>query len=531
MTIPNIHQLTPEFIEGAKIYAAENSLAAFVKQAWHVLEPGTPLRWGWHLDAICNTLQAVTEGRIKRLMICVPPGSMKSLITAVFWPCWEWIKRPSLRIVAASHSREFALRDNIRARDLLTSQWFQDRWPLAMKDDVNTTMKFINDQTGYRQALPYSKLTGGRGDRLVIDDALTVMDAFTAERELVNTTFLRSATSRLNDPKTDPIVIIMQRVHQNDLIGMLLEKKLGYVMLKIPMEYDGDKNTIMLDGEVFWEDPRTEMGELMLEARWSREELIEYKVDAFAYASQYQQEPVPLTDGFFESEWFKRFDPTLDPGEPDGLPKHLNYYMSSDHALGLSGKSDFNVVRVWGADEFKNLYLVDSFRERCDLKTALGIATDSTGRLQVGSKGALAMVKKWAKKGCHIRIWFAEPDNNFKSNREILDDTMIATGTTVRIEYSANHGKDKEVKAGAYRTFASAGKVFLPNGAIGDDAIREYIAFPAGKHDDQVDADSIIAREIHSAKRAFIPVEEKKKKPEDYKVLQVSDGNAQKGFF
>jgi len=123
-------------LEARKVLA-ERNLADFVKQAWPILEPSTPLKWGWVMDAICEHLEAVTRGEIKRIVINVPPGTSKSLLTSVLWPSWEWIKRPELRYLATAHKQDIAIRDNTKARRLIQSDWYQSNWPIAIATDQN----------------------------------------------------------------------------------------------------------------------------------------------------------------------------------------------------------------------------------------------------------------------------------------------------------------------------------------------------------------------------------------------------------
>ncbi len=110
------------------------SLAEFAQAAWHVLEPTTPLKWGWALDAICLHLEAVTDGRITRLLMNVPPGTMKSLLTGVIWPAWEWGPRgmPWKRYVGTAHEETLAIRDSRKCRDLIKSEWYQRLWPMPL---------------------------------------------------------------------------------------------------------------------------------------------------------------------------------------------------------------------------------------------------------------------------------------------------------------------------------------------------------------------------------------------------------------
>src|SRR5690348_3636974 len=138
------------------------SLAAFARRAWHVLEPSTPLKWGWALDAICAHLQAVTDGRIRRLLINVPPGSMKSLLTSVIWPAWEWGPKgmPQMRYLGTAHKQELAVRDNTKCRRLIQSSWYQRHWPLRLVGDQNAKTKFENEKTGFREAMAFTGMTG-----------------------------------------------------------------------------------------------------------------------------------------------------------------------------------------------------------------------------------------------------------------------------------------------------------------------------------------------------------------------------------
>ena len=125
------------------------SLSDFAQAAWHVLEPQTPLKWGWALNAICQHLEAVTDGRITRLLINVPPGCMKSLLVGVIWPAWEWTREElrHLRYLGTSHMQALAVRDNLKCRRLIQSAWYQARWPLSLVTDQNAKTKFENVNT------------------------------------------------------------------------------------------------------------------------------------------------------------------------------------------------------------------------------------------------------------------------------------------------------------------------------------------------------------------------------------------------
>lgn len=150
---------------------AKRSLAEFVKMAWHVLEPSVTYIHGWHLDAMCEHLEAVTNGQINRLLTNVPPGAMKSLLSAVFWPAWEWGPKgmPEKRIIGASHEQTLAIRDNLKMKRLVSSDWYQERWPTKLRHDQAAKLNFENDKTGWRQACAVSSMTGKRGDCITGD--------------------------------------------------------------------------------------------------------------------------------------------------------------------------------------------------------------------------------------------------------------------------------------------------------------------------------------------------------------------------
>jgi predicted phage terminase large subunit-like protein len=150
-----------------------DSLAAFIRLAWPIVEPGQPYTHGWHIDAMCEHLEAITWQEIpdyNRLLINIPPGTMKSLCVSVFWPAWEWGPQnmPHLRYLCASHSLDIGVRDSMRMRRLVSSDWFQDRWPhVVLTKDQNQKTKFENTATGFRQAVAAGSITGSRGDRVI----------------------------------------------------------------------------------------------------------------------------------------------------------------------------------------------------------------------------------------------------------------------------------------------------------------------------------------------------------------------------
>jgi len=278
---------------------AEDSLGAFVRQGWHILEPPSrPFVGGWHIDAICEHLEAVTAGQILRLLINIPPGAMKSLTCNVFWPAWEWGPRnlPHNRYVGASYSEALTIRDNLRCRRLIESEWYRVKWGdrFELTGDQNSKIKFETDRTGWKIATSVGGLgTGERGDRFVIDDPHNVKDGESeARRASTILWFNEVVPTRLNDPGKSAIVVIMQRVHERDVSGEILARELGYEHLMLPMEFEPDRACRTRIG---FADPRTKEGDLLWPERMPAEIVARDKLvmGDYAVAGQFQQRPSP----------------------------------------------------------------------------------------------------------------------------------------------------------------------------------------------------------------------------------------------
>jgi hypothetical protein len=232
------------------------SLPRFVRSAWPLLEPATQFREGWHLDALCEALEAVARGELRRLIINVPPRHMKSLAAAVFFPCWLWLSRPEARLLYASYSQALSIRDSLKCRRLIEADGtagegtllerlgyrgllllLGEDWGLA--GDQRAKQRFENSRTGYRLATSVGgTATGEGGDLLVIDDPHKADEVESeVRREAVLDWHDATMATRLNDPQPGAEVVIMQRLHERDLTGHLLEQG-GFELLCLPAEYE-----------------------------------------------------------------------------------------------------------------------------------------------------------------------------------------------------------------------------------------------------------------------------------------------------
>jgi hypothetical protein len=207
---------------------AARSLREFVLQAWAVVEPSTPFVPGWHIDVIIEHLEAVTRGQIRNLLMNVPPRHMKSLLVSVFWPAWEWIRWPERRWLFSSYAAQLSIRDSVKCRRLIESPWYQARWGhvFSLTSDQNTKGRFDNNRSGYRLSTSVGgAVTGEGGDRIICDDPHNVQEAESdSVRKNALDWFDVVMSTRVNDPKTSSKLVVMQRCHQQDLSGHLLEQ-------------------------------------------------------------------------------------------------------------------------------------------------------------------------------------------------------------------------------------------------------------------------------------------------------------------
>ena len=344
-------QLTAAELIAVEHELCKRSLAEFAKRAWPILEPATPLKWGWALDSICEHLEAVTRGEILRLLMNVPPGSMKSLLTGVIWPAWEWgpLGMPDKRYIGTSYKQDLAVRDSTKCRRLIQSGWYRNLWSITLTGDQNAKTKFENDSTGFREAMAFASMTGSRVDRVIIDDPHSVKDA-NSRKILADdvVTFREALPSRVNNDES-AIVIIMQRLAVGDVSDVALE--LGYQHLLIPMRYESGRSLHAVGKP----DPRTCDGELMFPERFPEKQVAELETSLGPHASagQLQQRPNPRGGRIIKTEWF---------GLYLQLPVIKSRTIYADTAQKTAERNDYSVFECWGKGDDGKLYLIDLIR-------------------------------------------------------------------------------------------------------------------------------------------------------------------------
>lgn len=501
-------QAAAEILRRRREAREAETLRGFAQQAWHVLEPATQLRWGWCLDAICDHLTAVTEDEIQFLLMNVPPGSMKSLLAGVIWPAYEWGPRRMMakRYMSTSHKESLAIRDNLKCRRLITSEWYQGRWPVEMVDDQNAKSKFENQQTGFREAMAFGSMTGSRGDRVLLDDPISADDANSeVELESAKMTFLEALPTRVNNDKS-AIVVIMQRLSERDTSGIIMDMDLPYVHLMLPMRFEEERRCYTVVRPTAWDsppvharmdkrtglwytdiddapedrqehllslepqlvysqDPRMEDGDLMFPDRFPRQqvELLEKTLGQYASAGQLQQRPAPRGGGIFQRDWFIPIK---------SLPSGCRFARGWDLAATPDASAPATAGGLLAKTPDNRIIIVDVRKERLSasgVEKLLGrTAADDEFRYGKGVRGSIPQ----------------DPGQAGKSQKSAL-----ISGPLMGRNYVATpETGDKETRARPLAAQAEAGNVYILEGDWNRDFLDEISVFPMGKFSDQVDA-------------------------------------------
>ena len=290
--------------------ALRQELPCFVQKAFCTLEPGTAYQHNWHVDHLCWQLSRVARGELRRLILNVPPRSMKSITASVAFPAWVLGHDPTKRIICVSYAEDLARKLSVDTRTLLDSPWYRELFPglqLASKRPRNTEL--ITSAQGYRFAAGVGGSVLGRGaDLIIVDDPIKATDALSAaERRRVAEFYDNTLYTRLNDKRTGAIVLIMQRLHQDDLVGHVLERD-DWEVVAIPAIATEDRCYQLSDdpGHVYLR----RAGEVLQDSREPRAvlEQIRRSQGSLTFSAQYQQAPVPAEGNIVKREWLRFYD-------------------------------------------------------------------------------------------------------------------------------------------------------------------------------------------------------------------------------
>jgi len=438
----------------------EKSFYEFFVKAWDIAEPSVPLSTNFHHKYLCDILQSeaerIKEGRKKDkdIIINIPFRSTKSLLVTVMFPAWCWAVYPKMRFITASYSAEISIEHATRSRDIIQSEWYQNHWgeTYQIKKDQNLKARYENTFLGVRRATSVGgSVTGQGGDIILVDDPTSPKNAASeTERDNANEWYKSTLYSRLNNPMTGVRIIIMQRVHEDDLSGYLLYNSPDkHKHICIPAELSDDLKPQHLEEHykngLFWEE------------RFGREILDDYKsaLGSYGYAGQLQQRPTPADSGMIQKNWFN-----IDTDKIDG-----DVHFVIDPAYTASQKNDPSALMAykffenkWQIVEVQNVRL-----EFPDLIKHIGKFVHKNG---YSSRSKI----------------YVEPKASGKS---IVQTLIRETGLNVKEDKPPT--KDKVARVQDISASIESGRVSLLKGAWNEEFLLQCQQFPAAKHDDMVD--------------------------------------------
>jgi predicted phage terminase large subunit-like protein len=467
------------------------SLVGFLREAWPHIPALANVAYihGWHVDLVGMHLEAISSGQLlamglqNRLLINQPPGTMKSLLVSVIWPAWEWTRDPALQFIATSYREEFCNRDTSRMRDLVSSEWYQLLWGKdrdlpdgkklrGVQMIARGDSRVSNSAGGWREGVPFGSLTGNRADRIILDDPHSIDTAESdAQRNKTALRFRESVPFRVNDPVRSAIVVIMQRLHVDDVSGVIEKLQLPYLKLVLPMEFEEERRCVTAIGR----DPRRHERELLFPQRFPREIVERDKVPLGpnGIAGQLQQRPFQRGGQMFKASWFYTVK-----AAPQGTRwvRHWDLAGSKRKQTGAYAQSWTAGVRVGkGPGPDGDYYVGHVHRlqdEGDEVRRAVRATAEVDGKSvmislpqdpgQAGKVQARDMIKMLA--GFNVR---ARPESGSKETRAEPFAAQMAAGN-VKLVKTGDGAKDAWIDA----------------------YVAELLQFPGSPVMDQVDASS-----------------------------------------
>ena len=433
-------------------------LSSFIQKAFHTVAGGIAYHHNWHIDALAHHLTLVLDGRIKRLIITMPPRHLKSIAASVAFPAWALGHDPALRILCISYAQELSLKHALDCRAVMEAAWYQEIFPLTrIHPERNTQLEVMTTKRGFRLATSVGgTLTGRGGNIIILDDPHKPEEVLSdTRREAVKNWVGSTLYSRLDDKAEDAIILIQQRLHEDDLAGHFLGQG-GWTHLNLPAIAEERQEIAIGDGREHVRVP----GDVLHAGRELAEtiEAIRRSMGSYNFAAQYQQRPAPLGGGIVEWKWFRFYDiaPKKQPGD--------QLVISWDTAAKAEQINDYSVGTVWLV-RGKEYYLLNVVRRRVEYPALRRLAIE------------LACL--------HFANVLLIEDKG--SGTQLIQDLRQerAVGSVIgRIPEA-----DKITRMSVQTPAIEAGQVFLPKSSPWlADFHTEVVTFPKGRHDDQVDS-------------------------------------------
>lgn len=433
-----------------------DDLASFIRVAFETIAPGEQFQFNWHIQAIAYALERVMRGEIKRLIIAMPPRQLKSISVSVAFPAFLLGHDPTRKIIAASYSDILASKHHNDCRALMRSAWYRRIFPATrISAEKNTESEFMTTRRGGRFATSVGgTLTGRGGNLIIVDDPMKPEEACSeAARRRVAHWFETTLLSRLNDKMDDAIIVVMQRLHIDDLAGVLSQKG-GWERLELQAIAENEQEIAIGCREM----RHREIGDVLHPARepFSALEALKTAMGTFDFSAQYQQRPVPLEGNMIRRSWLKFYEVEPAPKPGDIL------VISWDTANKASELANYSVGTSWLV-QGDNCYLLDLVRERYDFPAL--------------KRAVLSLKEQWS--GATILI------EDKGSGTSLIQDLRSDAVPVIAI----NPDLDKMTRLYSVQPKFEAGSVHFPKSASWLPALmEELLAFPNYRNDDQVDS-------------------------------------------
>ena len=425
-------------------------------KTFQTLAPGEEYHQNWHIDCLAWHLEQCRRGAIKRLIITIPPRSLKSMCASVAFPAFALGRDPTSKIVCVSYSSDLAKKFANDFRAVMTSDWYKKLFPRTRVSRKNTEQEVQTNKKGMRYSTSVGgTLTGRGGNIIVIDDPIKPNEAMSeAEREAVNSWYRNTLYSRLNNKNDDAIILVMQRVHMDDLVGHVQEKE-DWTVINIPAIAEADERYQI--GDDAFHDRKA--GDLLQPDREDAETLttIRETLGTYNFSAQYQQQPVPVEGNLVKKEWICRYDRQPSRQACDFVVQ------SWDTGQKVGDTNDYSVCTTIGASG-NDYYILDVVRERLEYPNL--------------RREVIRMADAWAPDAVVIE--------DASSGTMLLQDLRREmTPRPIAIKPTT----DKVTRMQAVSATLEAGQVLLPEEAPWlYEFERELFAFPGARHDDQVDS-------------------------------------------
>jgi predicted phage terminase large subunit-like protein len=433
----------------------------FMHRSFLELNPDSSFSHNWHNELIASKLESCFDGRITRLIINLPPRSLKSHAASVCFPAYVLGHKPSAQVICASYGQQLADKHSLDCRTLMNSEFFRRVFGVRLSPRKQSVQEFLTTANGSRLATSVGGVLTGRGaDFIIIDDPLKPDEAVSqTQRQAVNGWFDHTLYSRLNDKRTGCIIIIMQRLHEDDLVGHVIEQE-EWEQVRLPgIAEEDETHQILSLGRT--RTVRRRAGEALHPEREPLEvlEKLRQTVGEYNFAGQYQQEPAPRGGGMIKAEWFRSYKPGEQPARFDCIVQ------SWDTANKTAELNDYSVCTTW-AQKNRRIYLLDVLRRRMeypDLKRA---------------------VRQHADLFHPTNILIEDKASGTQLIQELIRDGVY--GVT---RYDPN--MDKVMRLNSITNTVENGFVYLPTESHWRAAyVQELTTFPSGKYDDQADSTS-----------------------------------------